>query len=375
LLALVACDDDSARARPPRPASPVGSATGAREGDGGEVPDSVDPPAPAGDLGADIAAFTTLDACVAARSGVDPLVGDALEAIGYDTLLRDACRTLDAVHARDTKRCNDILASSLRAHCVAAVAEVDGDPDACPWDVATHPERGRDPVCIALASRDPRPCAGALEPGDRAACQAILAHDAAPCARLGPADRARCDRDRRRWASVITAVTASATPASVPQGKVIVSSAGDAGAAGAVQTFPVDVSRGVVLVEHIDGVHVVVGAPLGGGGFVASSPNTLGSASFELVVPADSRKARVESGEVRAPGQPPAIFDGSRASGLAVRVTKLERSRGGAVELSVSGSIQDGVRVDATASTFVRDVVKASALLGLPRLGDAGWMR
>src|ERR1019366_5592349 len=43
------------------------------------------PPAPAGDLKAEIARFTTLDACVNERARVDPIVGDALEAIGYDT--------------------------------------------------------------------------------------------------------------------------------------------------------------------------------------------------------------------------------------------------------------------------------------------------
>jgi hypothetical protein len=93
LVALAACDDDAPKRRAEaRPAASTGSSPDA---DGGESA-SADPPALAGDLGADIEGFTTVDACVAAHAGVDPLVGDALEGIGYDTLLRDACRALEA---------------------------------------------------------------------------------------------------------------------------------------------------------------------------------------------------------------------------------------------------------------------------------------
>src|ERR1044071_6588769 len=55
---------------------------------------AVDPSPPSGDLKSDIESFTTLDACVRARAMADPLLGDAIEALGYDTLMRDACRIL-----------------------------------------------------------------------------------------------------------------------------------------------------------------------------------------------------------------------------------------------------------------------------------------
>jgi hypothetical protein len=104
------------------------------EGDAGDLEIKIDPPAPAGDLKAEIARFTTIDACVAERARVDPIVGDALEAIGYDTFLRDACRVVDAAKANDPARCAAIDASSLEARCRATVAEVSASPEACPWD-------------------------------------------------------------------------------------------------------------------------------------------------------------------------------------------------------------------------------------------------
>src|ERR1019366_1781105 len=92
--------------------------------DGGSLEVRLDPPAPAGDLKAEIARFTTLDACVDGLARVDPIAGDALEAIGYDTFLRDACRVLDATKANDPGRCPAIEASSLEARCRTTVAEV-----------------------------------------------------------------------------------------------------------------------------------------------------------------------------------------------------------------------------------------------------------
>src|SRR5579864_4561620 len=57
--------------------------------EGGEAP--FDPPVAAGDLAADIAAFTNIEACVE-HASVEPFLGDALQAIGYDSFVRDACR-------------------------------------------------------------------------------------------------------------------------------------------------------------------------------------------------------------------------------------------------------------------------------------------
>src|SRR6185503_300930 len=45
-----------------------------------------DPPAPGGDLLHDLEAFTTLDACARTHRITDPVVADAIDTLGYDTL-------------------------------------------------------------------------------------------------------------------------------------------------------------------------------------------------------------------------------------------------------------------------------------------------
>jgi hypothetical protein len=97
--------------------------------DAGDLEPALDPPAPPGDLKTELDEFTTVDACVQQRARLDPLVGDALDAIGYDTFLRDACRMLDAAKAQDDRRCEAIDASILRERCKATVAEIIGDAE------------------------------------------------------------------------------------------------------------------------------------------------------------------------------------------------------------------------------------------------------
>jgi hypothetical protein len=366
LAFLAACDKDE-RPRPPPPAAPVASVERALGVDAGELEPSVDPPAPAGDFQAEMAAFTTVDACAKQHAAVDPLVGDALQAIGYDTLIRDACRVLDAAKAHDARRCESIDASALRERCLATVAEITGDPDGCPFEVATRRELGRDAACLALAARDARLCAGAIETAARATCTAIATREAAPCTSLtGHADQVRCAREQKRWSSAIPAAAAASGAAGATSGTATVDG----------HAVPLDLSRGVVLVERIDGVHLVVG-PMGraGAGFVAASPHSQGAIALELVVPADSTKASVERLELSLPQRPPVAVESPRTSTLAIRVTHFERARGGAVELSVTGPSPDGPPLEAKLATFVRDVVKPSALLGGSRFGDAGISR
>src|SRR5580698_4023520 len=148
------CDGESSKTTPvdrsaESPASIVGlpHVTGI---DAGDLEGREDPPAPAGDLKAEIEHFTTVDACIDQRSHLDPVLGDAIEAIGYDTFLRDACRVIDAAKANDEARCGDIDSSPLAAHCRATVAEVAASPEKCPWEIADRPARGRVPACIAV---------------------------------------------------------------------------------------------------------------------------------------------------------------------------------------------------------------------------------
>lgn len=359
-LALGGCDRDEAPSKPAEPA-PVASIAASLGLDAGDLEPAVDPPAPAGDLRAELDAFTTVDACTQQRAGLDPVVGDALEAIGYDTLVRDACRLLDAAKSQDGKRCAAIDASPLRERCVALVAELAGDGDACPFEIVTRPERGRQAACLALASRDARLCAGAFDAATRATCEALATHDAAPCKRLGlRSDQARCARDEKRFATALTAATTPPGTAHAAQGKATLGT----------DAMPLDLARGVVLLDRIDGTHVTVGSMNDvGPSFVVPSPDAPATVGIELVVPGDLKKARLERLVVERPGSPATRVEGSRAAAMHVTVGRLEKARGGAFEVTVDGKVDDATSFHAEATTFVRDVVKARALLELQGLG------
>src|SRR5579859_4407945 len=335
----------------------------------------VDPPAPAGDLKADIDRFTSIDACALERARLDPLLGDALEAIGYDTFLRDACRVIDAAKAKDASRCAGIDASSLEARCRATVAEVAGTPDACPWEAVTRPTRGREPRCLAVASRDARLCAAVADPVERATCQATVARDDGPCARLtARTTQSRCIRDADRWHGVL----ASEGPHSNAQDRPLA-------VTGRLHVDPMDpvnrvnqsldvdlapdLALGVTVVEQRDGVRFVVG-PLSESGldFIAPSPHVRGSLALELFAsvprdrgPGDARRGRgpgdaprsrgpenegtqgasvvIERAELVVPGRPPLATPGGAQSTLTAKLDRFDGVRASPVALVVDGDI------------------------------------
>jgi hypothetical protein len=419
--------------RPPPPVAPTPQLARLLHIDAGELEAPVDPPAPAGDLKTDIDRFTTLDACVAERAHLDPLLGDALEAIGYDTFLRDACRMVDAAKAGDPGRCAAIDSSALAAQCRSTVAQVAGIPDACPWQAASRPARGRDAKCVALAARDVRLCAAAAD-ADRATCEATLARDGRRCLMLRAlADQSRCRRDATRWGDVLAepAGASQRDPTDVdggrkpPDPKSIAprtpfTIAGELHVepAGAVKPGALpfdldlapDLARGVVVVEGHDGARVTLG-PLSEAGldFIAPSPFVRGSLAVELLVPTAAPAhggaasqlttpvaARVVRAELLLPGHAPMSASpfgeesgsepgkgpgaGPRVqSALAARVGDFAHVRGSAVAFTVDGDFGVGGsswHVHAEGTTFVRDVVKTRDLVGdPPGLGDGRGMR
>jgi hypothetical protein len=380
VLCVCGCDHEESGRRAPEQA-PVASVEKALGVDAGELELRVDPPAAAGDLAGEIASFTTVDACVDTHAHLDPLLGDALEAIGYDTFVRDACRVLDAAKARDARRCDAIDASALRRQCATTVAAVVGDADACPWMVASRPALGRDPSCLAIASRDPRLCAAEETSVARATCEAIARHDPASCAKLPlKADQARCKRDADRWRNVNPPSDAGGAPPSV-EGTLHVESADDAGApTPSDANLAPDLSRGLVIVAERGGDRFSVG-PLSdsGLGFVAPSPHVQASLALELFASSDGKRVEVNRAELLVPGRSPVATPLARST-LVAKVTKLEPIRGGAASLTVDGTVGDSSgawRVHMQATTFVRDVVDAKAIYASPMrgFGDAGSMR
>jgi hypothetical protein len=351
--------------------------------DAGELEAPVDPPAPAGDLKAEIDRFTTVDACALERASLDPILGDALEAIGYDTFLRDACRVIDAAKANDASRCAAIDASSLEARCRATVAEVAGTPDACPWAISRQPTRGRDARCVAVAARDPRLCVAVADALERATCEATVGQGDRSCATLpSRSAQSRCVRDAARWHNSVAGAGDDAHSRALEvAGKLHVERTDPAGAG---ESFEVDLkpdlTRGVAILEQRDGARVALG-PLTEAGldFIAPSPHVRASLALELFVTSGAHgavpAARIERAELLVPGRSPLSTPGAQST-LVAKVDKLEAARAGVVAVVVDGALLGASstwRVHAEATTFVRDVVRASDVYGgAPRPGAGG---
>lgn len=368
-----ACDDRPSSNRGDASAAPIASLARIAGFDAAEVEPTVDPAPSAGNLKADLDAFVSVDACVAARAHVDPLVGDALEVIGYDTLFQDTCRVLGAAKSRDPRLCDEIAVSPMRIHCRAVVAQIAGDANACPWLLPDKTTLGRDPMCLAIALRDARMCSAASNALARATCAAIVREDrGATCSSLAShADQARCARDAERWQAVPHSSPRTAPPVGPAVGKLVVEGGG--GAAPIESDSALDVTRGVVLLEQPDGVRLVLGSLQGGSDFLASSLHS--GPTFAVQIDLSGRgEARIDQAELLLPGRP-SLRAPMAHSTLKAKVEQCQRTRGGEVKLSIDGVLEDASaswRVHAAATTFVRDIVNAAALYPPSPAGDFG---
>lgn len=356
-----ACDEDKKEERAPS-AVPSASASALVVVDGA----AIDPPRPAGDLRADLDGFTTLEACAERRAGLDPLVGDAIDAIGYETLLRDACRMLEAMKAEDPKRCDAIDASSLRARCRARVAMVAGRVDDCPLRSEVEPELGREPTCVAAALRSPAMCAGEAR-SRRAACDALVGRDANKCGALPAVERDRCRREAERWRNVLVG---DAKVATVPARSGELEVHGAAGREDPPETkidLAIEVEPGVVLTTGAKGARLELGA-LGFSGVTTKSvgPQVRTRVALAIALPAKGDPV-VDRFELGVPGGVTIACDGPSAGTkvgrtpceLKLEVKHLDRARAGAVDLSVEGRVGTAPQafdVKLRARTFVRDV-------------------
>lgn len=325
----------------------------------------VDPPRPAGDFKADVAAFTTVEDCMRDRSKVDPVLGDALENIGYDTFVRDACRVLEASKTRDSRKCSLIDASTLKARCSAVVAIVMQKPDACPR-VSAGTTRGRDPLCLAQASRSPILCAS-VEHHDRPTCDATLGKDEKACdSLLIDEDRVACVRDAVRWRSTL-AEGAPLVVALAPV-KATLEVHGAEGHPDPKQTsfdWTAELARGVVVVKETPRWRAMFGdidelslTPK------ATSPLSLAKLGFQLRFGAEATaKVDLEGASLSVPGASSMTCASSKCE-LVTKVRKVDATRGGAISLEIDGTFGGGAqafKVHADVTTFVRDVMDTAA--------------
>jgi hypothetical protein len=314
----------------------------------------VDPQKPAGDLAADLNAFTTVEACMKQRTQtLDPLVGDAVDAIGYDTFLRDACRVLEAAKTKDAKKCESIDASALRSRCRAVTAMAAGDADGCPLKAPSKPELGRDATCVAAALRSSAMCAGAQR-RDRPSCEALVTHDTKKCDAIPLDDlRGSCARDATRFRGVLVGPAAIA---SVSPAKGTLTFSGE-GKPEATADLDFDVGSGVVVVLDAS-EHKKTRITFGRVGEISATPRAaqpLDRTRLALAFTTSSDKpVEITEAALTVPGSPIASCT---ACTLSLKIDKLEPKRAGAVSLVLDGTLGTW-KIHADVQTFVRDVAR-----------------
>ena len=370
LLLVAACDDSK---KPPPPpissAAPVGSVQ-LPAIDGGL--DLSDPPPPAGDLKEELERFVNVEQCVSERAKIDPLLGDALRGIGYDTFVRDACRMLEAAKDRKRETCEKIDSSALRSRCQSWVAMIAQQPEQCPLVYEALPARGRQPSCIAIAGRDPRMCIGEARSAPRATCEAMASRDEQKCDALLPNDKASCRREHARWKNLLSAPLEGLAKLPAVQSKMTLK--GDGPTPDPAQPevdLAQDFARGVVVVTLRDRARVEIGS-LGESEAVrvAPSPNKKPRAGLAVLLepPAlgskEAPKPVLQKLEIEVPGEATLVYPGGAKCECKVTTARIDRTRGGDVAIVVEGVIGLGTKaykVNINVATFVRDVVVEQA--------------
>jgi hypothetical protein len=329
-----------------------------------------DPSAPGGDLKRDLEEFTTLDACVKAHGVRDPVLGDAIDALGYDTLARDACRTLQALRAKDPRHCQPISASPLRQRCEAQVAIVAGEPALCPVVTANAGiGAAREPVCLARASRDERFCAAAL-PGERATCAALVRGRAAECR-----GDASCVRQVERFRSMLEkAESRPAFPA-----RLHVRFTTDRGKSETIDgAFDLDdvAAAGAVVRPLSDKVRVAMGSPKTllwpAPEAPAATPHLFLSVSLPTRPPAAAQRGDAGAGIALGPADlsfdllvpKVGLLSGASASERRVVVRDVGGAVGGPIRFTLASKVSEGARnfhVQIEVETFVRDGAEVRA--------------
>ncbi|MDB4933712.1 MAG: hypothetical protein JWP87_684 [Labilithrix sp.] len=372
LAVVVACDDKkgplpapSANVAPPSPASPA-SVMAMLGLDAGALSETTDPPAPAGDLKADIDRFVSVDTCVKERANIDPLVGDALRAIGYETFLRDACRLLEAAKDHSREKCDRIDSSALRLRCQSWVAMVAQTPDTCPPQFEGITTRGRNVMCLAVAGKDPRLCTGEPRTAARATCEAMAAQDAAKCDVLLPSDAPSCKRELARWRTLLAAPLSGLPKLPAARGKLIVK--GEAGTPDPPTTeadLASEFARGGVVVTSRDRARVELGM-IGESetSRIAPSPNRRARLGIAVLfepgaTSKDPQKPVLERLELEVPGEATIVHPLAKCD-CRITTARVDRTRGGELAIALQGTLSSGNRtykIDVDLATFVRDVV------------------
>jgi hypothetical protein len=386
MLVVFAAGCDDKKPMPPESstgnvgtAPPSPSSLAALGVDASVLGDPIDPPAPAGDLKAELDRFVNIDTCVNERSKLDPLVGDALGAIGYETFLRDACRLLEAAKDKKRETCDRIDSSALRTRCQSWVAMIAQTPDQCPMQFEGLVTRGRNASCVAIAAKDPRLCAGESRTVQRATCDALVTRDAAKCDSLLPTHRPLCQREVARWKSVLAAPLDGLEKLPVVKGKISLRGvSGTADPPTPDVDLSADFARGAVVVTGRESALAGAGTQrlrveLGTlveseAARIAASPQKKTRVGLATVMESSSAKDAKQSGtiqklELELPGEAP-IVSPPASCDCKVTTARASTQRGGEIAIIVEGTVSaagKSYKITLDLVTFVRDVVPETA--------------
>lgn len=335
---------DAPREAPVRPSS-------------GEPPEA--PPGPSTwppeveDLQAGLAAFVSVEDCLARLRTRAPVeVAEGLSDLGYDAFFEDVCRSFGAVRDRAPDRCDELTVSTARRGCRRRYALLEGAPDACPEDLAID---GREPLCLAWASRDAGLCR-AVARAERGACEAVLGQDPARC--RGP-DRARCEAWVRRYGGAVRGASRAGTGTrEEPFLRLEVSRVDPSGVEAAPRSVDLEtIARGVLL--SADGCrHRVVLDDRGPHGAQLPFGREGARIAFSLPEGGGSDRVRLEGGLGSVELTLPELGRIGGGEGR-ITVTASEPVLGGRLEGTIEARLPTApgaVLVRGTFRTFVRDV-------------------
>lgn len=356
LLAVIAgCGSRAERPRPerapaPRRARPAPDATPVRPNLDAALPAEQPRPLPG-----------VLAACVhRVQAGIPRELAGALDALEYPRIAEDGCRLDLAVATRDPALCDGVALSAVRERCRARTAIATARPEACPPSVL---DRGRDPVCVALAARASGLCTAASR-HDLLRCLAIARGDERDCASLDPLLRPGCTGDVTALRGVLPRLLRPPLPPATARLRVAWGTRIEPEAGGAPREFTLSAfARGAYLDER--GTLYLVDPTRG---WPSELATTLGSAEpvVGVAIALPSRPARGGLVALRVVLPEGRVVETGGASERAeVQLTELTRQRGGIVAGTVTAqAFATGipVAVEVEFRTFVRDVVTAETL-------------
>jgi hypothetical protein len=373
LLSTASCDDKAGRAKErdleaANTARPEPLRQQARLDASSDLERETDPVGAAGDLKAEAAQFTTLEACALKHAPSDAFLTDAIESLGYDTLLRDACRTLEALHKADVRACAAIEANLMRNRCQSLFAIALAKPEHCPLAIDG---KGHDLLCIAMASRSPALCVATETLDTRIQCEAALAGSKGSnkrCEALAKGAKARCERFAERIRGFI--VETPPQTLTLPKTSLVLKVVGDVNADADSKSesetdLGRDVARGVLLTEERGKFFTLqVGRALRAPGTLyVPSPTLRPRIAFTLSVAKASSTglAKIEQLEIDVPGRASYVLSGSQCDCTAT-MTVFGTGQAAPIEFQISGSlgtVPKAIKFDLQAKTFVRDVIQS----------------